>query len=290
MPLTQRSIIIGTAQFGEKYSISSNNGVNYIEANKILKEAYKNKINHLDTAINYFKAYNVLKRINISNWNIITKFPNLKSVKNSQKQYNIYANNILKDFKVNKIKCVHFHNTNQLFSSKGERLFKILKDLKEKKVINQIGASVYFPEDVDKLLKNYDFDVIQCPVNIFDKEFIIKKTLQKIKKRNIKVHVRSIFLQGLLLIETQKLPKYFKKWHNFFDIWQKYLIENKISALEACISFIKNEKDIDNVIVGVDSVIQLNQILKAFKSKKKVNNFNLKINDKYLLKPSLWQN
>ena len=91
-------------------------------------------------------------------------------------------------------------------------------------------------------------------------------------------------------MEKEKLPKYFKKWHNIFDLWHQYLTENKISALDACISFIKNQKDIDKVIVGVDSVIHLNQILKAFKSKRVINNFKLKINNKYLLKPSLWRN
>ncbi len=289
MSLTKKNIIIGTAQFGEKYSVSSNRAVSSVEANKIIKTAYKNKINHLDTAVNYFKAYNILKSINVSNWNIITKFPNLKLMKNSQNQYHVYAENILKDFKIDKIKCVHFHNINQLFSKNGDQSFRMLKDLKEKKVISQIGASVYFPEDVDRLVKNYDFDVIQCPINIFDREFINKKIFQKLKKRNIQVHVRSIFLQGLLLMEIHKLPNYFKKWYNFFGKWQKYLIENKISAIEACVFFIKNQKDIDKVIIGVDSVIHLNQILKAFKSKRKVNDFNIMINDRNLLKPSLWQ-
>ncbi len=288
--LTKKNIIIGTAQFGEKYSISSNNAVNYKEARRILNKAYKHKIDYLDTAIDYSKAYNLLKKINLSNWNIITKFPNLRSIKNTKSQYNIYADNILKDFKISKIDCVHFHNINQLFSKNGDYLFRILKDLKDKKIINQIGASVYFPKDVDRLLKNFNFDVIQCPVNIFDRDFIIKKTLKKLKKRKIKVHVRSIFLQGLLLMEKEKLPKYFKKWNNIFDKWNQYLSENKVTALEACISFIRQQKDIDKVIIGVDSVIQLNNILNAFKSKKTFKNFNFKINNKYLLKPSLWQN
>ena len=140
------------------------------------------------------------------------------------------------------------------------------------------------------MLKNYNFDVIQCPVNIFDRDFIIKKTLKKLKKRNIEVHVRSIFLQGLLLMEKEKLPKYFEKWTNEFVKWNQYLSENNVTALEACISFIRQQKDIDKVIIGVDSVIQLNNILNTFKSKRTINNFNLKINNKYLLKPSLWQN
>ena len=287
--LTKKNIIIGTAQFGERYSISSNNFVNYTEARKILMKASKHKIDHLDTAINYSKAYNLLKKINLSNWNIITKFPNLKSINNSKNQYNMYADNILKDFNINKIKCVHFHDISQLFSKNGDQLFRILKELKDKKIISEIGASVYFPKDVEKLLKDYNFDVIQCPVNIFDRDFIIKKTLKKLKKRNIKVHVRSIFLHGLLLMDTQKLPKYFKKWSNVFDKWNQYLIENKVTALEACISFIRQQKDIDKVVIGVDSVIQLNNILNTFKSKKTIKNFDLKINNKYLLKPSLWQ-
>ena len=49
MSLTKKNIIIGTAQFGEKYSVSSNRGVNSAEANKIIKSFDGHDIEDVET-------------------------------------------------------------------------------------------------------------------------------------------------------------------------------------------------------------------------------------------------
>ena len=43
--------------------------------------------------------------------------------------------------------------------------------------------------------------MIQCPFNVFDQRLISSGAYKRMKARGIKVHVRSIFLQGLLLKE-----------------------------------------------------------------------------------------
>ena len=91
-------------------------------------------------------------------------------------------------------------------------------------------------------------------------------------------------------MKKNEIPNYFKNWELLFNQWYDYLTINKITALEACISFIKNQKDIDKVVIGVDSAIHLNQILKAFSSNKEIKKFELEINDRNLLKPFLWKN
>ena len=59
MSLNIKDLIIGTAQFGSKYSISSKKLVGIQESQKILNNAKKNKITNIDTAINYFNAYKI---------------------------------------------------------------------------------------------------------------------------------------------------------------------------------------------------------------------------------------
>ena len=51
--------------------------------------------------------------------------------------------------------------------------------------------------------------MIQVPFNILDRRLATKNYLNKIKKKKIQIHVRSIFLQGILLANIKKIPKKF---------------------------------------------------------------------------------
>ena len=92
--------------------------------------------------------------------------------------------------------AVLFHDEKQLLSKNGNEIFKFLKYLKNKGIINKIGVSFYTPEILLKTLSNFNIDLIQIPINYINRDFINQKILKKIKKKNIEVHARSIFLQG----------------------------------------------------------------------------------------------
>ena len=51
-------------------------------------------------------------------------------------------------------------------------------------------------------------DIVQIPLNFFDQEFFKNKIQNLLKTDKTKVHVRSIFLQGILLNNN------FKKYQN----------------------------------------------------------------------------
>ena len=107
------------------------------------------------------------------------------------------------------------------------------------------------------------------------------------KKRNIELHVRSIFLQGLLLIDKKDFPQKFSKWSNIFDNWYEWLIDENISPLDACLSFVDSFNEINKVIIGINSSQQLKQILRCI-SKKDLKFPEMYSNDKKLINPSNW--
>jgi hypothetical protein len=92
------------------------------------------------------------------------------------------------------------------------------------------------------------------------------------KKKNIEIHARSIFLQGLLLLKKKKIPKSFLRYSYIFEKWNSWLKKNKINNLNACLNFIANQKNIKKFVVGVDSLKQLTEIVN-FKKSKKIFNF-----------------
>ena len=66
-------------------------------------------------------------------------------------------------------------------------------------------------------MSNYNLDVIQCPFNILDKRILTSGWYDKLKNKEKEIHIRSIFLQGLLV---NKL--FYKK--KFLKNGTKYLI------------------------------------------------------------------
>ena len=132
--------------------------------------------------------------------------------------------------------------------------------------------------------------MIQAPFNILDPRLVEKGWLKKLKKRKIEVHVRSIFLQGILLLKHNQLPKKLKKLNNKWIVWEKWLKKNKFSSLQVCLSFVLSQRQLDGIVVGCNNTNQLNQILK---SKQLKNNFslpNLNIKNKKLIDPREWLN
>lgn len=119
-----------------------------------------------------------------------------------------------------------------------------------------------------------------------NQEFCQKKYLLRLKKKNIEIHARSIFLQGLLLSKFKYLPKRFKN-NKFFLEWFRWLKNNNYNPLEASLGFIKNIKYINKIVIGVDNFHQLKMILKAYKKSIKFN-FRKFSQTNILRKPSTW--
>ena len=56
-----------------------------------------------------------------------------------------------------------------------------------------------------KNIKQNNFDIVQFPMNVFDQRLLDKRIGNLIKKKKIEVHIRSIFLQGLLTLRNKKI-------------------------------------------------------------------------------------
>ena len=134
--------------------------------------------------------------------------------------------------------------------------------------------------------KKFKFDIIQFPLNFFDRDFINKKIIKHLKQNQTEIHVRSVFLQNLLLKNVSQNNKYFKYWYSILKDWDVWHIKNNQKKLDTCLSFIKKQNFINKVIIGINSKAQLQEILgsKNVKIPK-----NLKINDKAFTKPNLWK-
>lgn len=277
-------LALGTVQFGQDYGVTNNKGkISANEAEKILKFLEFNNIDTLDTAPSYGVSEKVLGMIGIENFNVISKTMPLElGVRNVIKS--IYQS--LNNLNISNLDGLLIHNINEVYDNKFDNLYQELIRLKQEKLINKIGFSTYTPDQVDFIIYNFDFDLIQVPFNVFDTRLIEGGQLSLLKNQNIEIHARSIFLQGLLL-SFNELDNYFLKWIGEFDRYQEIVKGSNLTLLEYALNFALNIQEIDKVIVGVNSRKQLIEINDAILDQMNLQAFN--INDEKLLNPSLWK-
>ena len=169
----------------------------------------------------------------------------------------------LKHLKQDKIYGLLVHNSKDLLKPGSDKLFRELQELKTNGKLLKIGVSVYDPIELDSVLNRFDLDIVQLPFNILDRRMLDSGILDFLYKKNIEIHSRSTFLQGLLLAKSDLHLQQFDKWQGLWKLWQEWLEDNKISALEATIRYVLGTKEISRVLVGVDSERQLKEIIAA---------------------------
>ena len=286
-------LALGTVQFGIDYGVNSASGkVKPEEVKKILNYAHSKNIDFLDTAFTYGNSEKVLGKVNVSNFKVITKtryFDNLKIENNDVNLLNDEFQHSLENLKQDSIYGVLIHNADDLLKPGAEKLFDQLQKLKQLEKIFKIGVSVYNHNQLQFILNNFDIDLVQLPFNILDRRMLNNGMFAELKKKHIDVHVRSIFLQGLLLMSKQNRPEKFNRWSSLWKIWHEWLNDNRITALEASIRYALSIKEISKVIVGVDTKEQLEQILIASDGILPKVPSELYTNDVDLLNPSNWK-
>ena len=284
---------IGTAQFGMEYGINSSNGrVEIPEINRILNYAKSINIDLLDTASSYGVSEEILGKISDHNFKIITKTRHFKSTKISEKEIALLNDDFSRSLtKLNK-KFVYgllVHNSDDLFKAGANRLFDSLLALKEAGKILKVGVSVYDLRQLDFVLENFNLDIVQLPLSIFDRRMVENGMLSYLNSQGIEVHARSIFLQGLLLIKKNMRPDKFSQWNKLWDVWDKWLIENDISPLEASVRFVNSISEVSKILVGVETTHQLTEINSAATGFLPSIPEELFTTDEYLLNPSNWK-
>ena len=288
----KNKIILGSANFDQIYGIQKN-FIKKSEIKKLFNLALKNKIKTIDTSPLYNKSEKIIGLLNNNRFKIISKIPkppkNIKreNIKKWLKQKVMIS---LKNLRIKKFECLLLHNANSLLYKNGDEIYKGIRNMKINGLTSKIGVSIYDFNVLDKILKKFKFNLIQAPFNILDQRLVEKGWLKKLKKRKIEVHARSIFLQGILLLKHNQLPKKLIKLSKKLVMWENWLKKNKFSSLQVCLSFVLNQRQLDGIVVGYNNTNQLNQILKLKQIKNNFSLPNLNIKDKKLIDPREWLN
>ena len=288
MPDKYNKIILGTAQFGMKYGVA--NKVGKIKSNEIIKilDFLKRKnFFSLDTASSYnssekeignFYKKRMIKFKIITKYSYSNKYSITRQYENSVKNLGYLPNTILA------------HSYKDYIS---KNFHKEIKNLKKKYPIKKVGVSLYNENELRKVLRFKKPDVVQVPVNILDKRFLKNKIVKILKKKSIKVLARSIFLQGLFFKKKTFIFRKFKNVKSTFKILENICKKESLTLSELSLIWTFKRRELDNIILGVDSLNQLKSNLNTLKKKiskgslKEINLINL--NNNIIIKPYLWK-
>jgi aryl-alcohol dehydrogenase-like predicted oxidoreductase len=148
------------------------------------------------------------------------------------------------------------HHAADLIGPSGDRIYSELNRLKTEGRVRQIGLSAYTGAEVDIILDRYDIDLIQIPLNVFDQRLVLNGQLQRLRECGVEIHARSVFLQGLLLMDPETTPPNFLPIRPLLQAWRDAISKLEMTAVEGAFAFIKS-LNIDVAIVGVDSAKHL---------------------------------
>lgn len=285
-----KKIIIGTASFGNYYGVANNKKLNFLSCKKIISFCKKKDIFFFDTAPNYKRSEEYIGKSNICGLKVYTKIKDINNTNFSEvfKEIKKSILNSIKLTRVKELEGVYIHNS-QFYKKKNHNLvWRSLQKLKNQTIIKRIGISVYTAEDLCEILKLYTPDIVQAPISIFNRDFLNSKILKLKHKYKFKLYARSIFLQGLLLQSDNVLKKKFKIRSPFFYKYEKWVKKQKLTKLEASFNFVLQNKNIDKIILGINSLTHLKKILNT--RAKKVNfKSRLLLDDMHFKDPRFWK-
>lgn len=283
-------IALGTVQFGLAYGVANTTGrVPENTTHDILRLARELHLDTLDTAAAYGTSEEVLGRAGIDAFNVISKVPpGAEHTEKPASWLNRCIDQSLSNLRSDSLYGLLLHRPLDLLRPNGGALYEALVNIKRQGLAGKIGISVYGPDDLDKLA-DFDFDLVQAPMNILDRRLKSSGWLEKLSKQGTEVHIRSAFLQGLLLMPAAQRPEYFKPWRKLLSEYDTWVSRQQISPLQACLGYLNGHSEINKIVVGVDTPEQLRDIVSAANARTPPVPESIQTLDPNLINPGLWK-
>ena len=283
-------LALGSVQFGLAYGIANRGGqVTRAEVAKIVGIARASGVDTIDTAIGYGDSEACLGGIGVSDLRVITKLPGLPAGLADVRPWikKEFAQALLR-LQLTQVYGLLLHRPSDLLGPHGPSLFNAMTALKDQQKVAKIGVSIYAPSELDSLTAGFNFDLVQAPFNLLDQRLSSSGWLDMLKEKNVEIHTRSAFLQGLLLMPRADIPSKFERWSGLWDHWHRWLHTSNSTALQACLAFPLSFEQIDRVVVGADSAKQFRQILQVLAAPLSQELPDVRCDSEDLINPAIW--
>ncbi len=283
-------LALGTVQFGLAYGVANRQGqIALEEVRAIIAHARDSGIDTLDTAIAYGDSEQRLGSIGVTEWRVVSKLPAIPD--DCADIDGFVADNVRGSLERLQIDALHgmlLHQPQQLLGPRGNELYASLQQLKSDGLVHKIGASIYTPEQLDVLFEHYPLDIVQAPFSVLDRRVEQSGWLTQLRRTGVETHVRSVFLQGLLLMKPTDRPAKFTRWASQLARFDDWVAHSGMTALQACLVHVASFTAIDRVVVGIDSLRHLEELIISCSLPAAAAPEQLAATDVELLDPLAW--
>lgn len=273
-----KKLVLGTAQLGLDYGIANTEGKpSQAVAEGIVKTAIINGAGFIDTARAYGDSEEVIGNTLKAGWQgrakVITKLsPTIdESLEINGLSIDAFVDSSIYQsctaLQTSVLDILMLHRASQMLVCEG-RVWSRLLFHREKKLIKSLGVSVQTPEELEQVLTIAEIEIIQLPYNVLDWRWdtLVPKIMAQKQVRDLKIHVRSTLLQGLL-VSTNKAHWQRAHVEHAESVlnWlaeQRHLIQGS-SIMEFCLKFVNSLEWVDGVVVGVETTAQLLENIKV---------------------------
>jgi aryl-alcohol dehydrogenase-like predicted oxidoreductase len=292
------SMVLGTAQLGMPYGIANEEGKpNWKGALEIVAEAWDRGIRFFDTARAYGDSEKVLGRCfkeilgcdHQAEPAVITKLDpgvDLSHADTIVKE----VETSLENLGVDALWGLMLHRESAL-DRWGPPLEKAVSKLKQQKKIGSFGVSVYSPEKAAQALKMEAMDMVQLPFNVFDQRPLAYGLFQLAQEQGKKVFARSVYLQGLLLMDPGRLPPHMRFAEESLKAYVRFSNHCGLPPRLLAVAFAVQKAPFASFVVGGETAAQVRENVNLFRSAKSVDLPDLEVlaqKDPKIINPSLW--
>ncbi len=257
---------LGSAQFGMDYGLSNADGrVPVPQVAAILAAAFDAGLRLVDTAPAYGEAETVLGAcLPQQGCEVVTKTLAIKKPKVAAEDVKAVADAFAQSRRRLRRASVYgllVHHADDLLVPGGDRLYAAMREWQAAGAVQKIGVSLYTAAQLDAVMDRYEIGIVQLPLNVADQRRLRDGRLAALRQRGVETHARSVFLQGALLTEPERLPSSFAALRPRLTAFRDACRQAAIAPLDACLHFALRTAGADRIVLGVCSKEQLDAIL-----------------------------
>lgn len=281
-------IVLGGAQLGLPYGIlNGGETLSREEVARILDTAVDHGIDSIDTAIAYGQSESIIGETSQNRFNIISKLPPLPvDISNVSEWVHSQVQGSLSRLKCTSLDALLLHRPQDLTGAQGAELYAAIGSLMAEKMIHRFGVSIYSPEDLEGIIGTFDIHVVQAPLNVFDRRIL--GVTNQLSALDIEVHVRSVFLQGVLIANPINRPQRFEPWSEHFALFDEWVRSSGVSAMACCMGFALQQLGIAKLVIGTTSAESLDEIMNSIPNSVLEAPTHLQSSVEQLIDPRFW--
>jgi len=256
-------LVIGTATFGTDYGVANQGRVqSESDALAILTEAQNLGVSNLDTSPAYSNAEEIIGKFHSSGLKFSCYSKISRNMLNSPIETLFSLRNSLELMRIDSLQGLYFHNPAELLAKDPKNIETLIDAIQETEKVEKIGASVYDSGEILAIRQRHPrISLFQVPENIADQRLRHSDHIKSLHESGIEFHVRSIFLQGLLLMK--KAPAHLANVQPFLDKLGATANRQNCSPLDLCLSYVRQLGWASKLVVGISESTQLREIQRA---------------------------